>query len=131
MHRFSSGLGKMKDIQFSYLLVSVGKPNQPVTVKIGGNCVLVELKLPFAEGLAFAHLKVHEVDWREHIQVSIVFLFTLKLDGHHNALVLVIQSESPLTIGLMRDVIWIIDELPEVLSCQGLCIQSLARDISD
>ena len=107
----------MKDAQFSYLLVSIGKPHQPVAVKIERNCVLVEFKLPLAEGLALAHLKVAEVNWWKHIQMSIVFLFALKLDGHHNVVVLVIQSESPLAIGLVRDVIWVIDDLPEVLSC--------------
>ena len=65
--------------------------------------------------------------WGENIWLT---LFALKLDGHDNVIVLVIQSESPLTIGLVGDVIWIIDDLPEVLSCEGLCIKSLARDIS-
>ena len=44
---------------------------------------------------------------------------TLQLDGHDTVVVLVVQGEGALAVGLVSNIIWVINDLPEIYGVQS------------
>lgn len=85
-----------------------------MAIEVEGDSVLVEFKLAFAEGFEFILLQVTHVDGRQNVVVHTVVQLGLELDGHDTVEVLVVKSKGSFAIVLVSNVIWIINDLPEI-----------------
>lgn len=125
-------LEEVVDYYFSDILIMVLHPDQPLAIEVKRHSVLVKLNFTLSEALEGVLFQITHVDgwWLQELVLPWI-LFALQLEVDHAVEVHEVQSEGSLAVGSVCVVVWMIYDLPELSSVEGLHVHLGAGDIAD
>ena len=110
----------------THVVVAVRQPQQPLSIKVTRDSVLIELQFTLSVWLEDVLLKITQVNWREWFVRKTTFHLLGYLNCQYAVKMHKVMSERSLAIVSMCCIVRIIYNLPEVYRAKCFSIKPLA-----